>query len=88
MISTFNESANHPAPWSIRRFGPMAVSKDPLISVYTVLMYTQKKDLYTVEEKTKVVAAEYEEKDEIILFFKSSWCKIASAARNWSISVL
>ena len=25
----------------------------------------------------------YEEKDEFILFFKSSWWKIASAARNW-----
>ena len=28
-----------------------------------------------------------EESDEFILFFKSSWCKIARAARNWSNSV-
>ena len=29
----------------------------------------------------------YEERNEFILFFKSSWCKIASAARNWINSV-
>ena len=28
-----------------------------------------------------------EEQDKIILFFKSSWCKIASTARTWSNSV-
>ena len=25
----------------------------------------------------------YEEKDKLIIFFKSSWCTIAGAARNW-----
>ena len=29
----------------------------------------------------------YEEKNELNQFFKSSWCKIASAARNWINSV-
>ena len=29
----------------------------------------------------------YKENDEFILLFKSSWCKIASAAKNWINSV-
>ena len=34
-----------------------------------------------------IVPGWYEEKDEFIPFFKSSWCKIASAARNLVNSV-
>ena len=36
-----------------------------------------------MKRKGRIAPGWYEEKFEFIIFLKSSWCKIASAARNW-----
>ena len=57
-------------------------NKEKLVSI-------QRRRIYT-EDKAKVVDAilrQYEWCKSPYIFFKSSWCKIASATRNWSNSV-
>ena len=57
-------------------------NKEKLVSI-------QRRRIYT-EDKAKVVDAilrQYEWCKSSYIFFKSSWCKIASATRNWSNSV-
>ena len=38
----------------------------------------------TIWRIESIAPGQHEEKDEFILFFKSSWCKIADAARNFN----